>query len=85
MVPRAVVTSDDETLEKLTKNITRQGLTNFTMNYLRVSAFITFQYVINFLRERLYIVGQNWTSGLLQIKLKHVREILLFLEYRPAT
>lgn len=40
MVPRAVVTSDDETLEKLTKNITRQGLTNFTMNYLRLCVIL---------------------------------------------
>ena len=36
MVPRSVLNSDDDALEKITKNITRQGLTNFTMNYLRV-------------------------------------------------
>eukprot|EP00794_Sanderia_malayensis_P005278 gene5278-5945_t len=40
MVPRAVVASDDETLEKLAKNITRQGLTNFTMNYLRLCVIL---------------------------------------------
>lgn len=42
LVPRAVVgmhtaQQDPSALEQLTKNITRQGITNSTLNYLRVS------------------------------------------------
>eukprot|EP00795_Rhopilema_esculentum_P012544 gene12544-3239_t len=40
MVPRSVLNSDDDALEKITKNITRQGLTNFTMNYLRLCVIL---------------------------------------------
>ena len=39
MIPRNALNSDDDSLEKISKNITRQGLTNFTMNYLRVCSF----------------------------------------------
>lgn len=44
LIPRSVVgmhthqtASDPTLLEQLTKNITRQGITNSTLNYLRVS------------------------------------------------
>lgn len=44
LIPRSVVgmhthstQSDPAMLEQLTKNITRQGITNSTLNYLRVS------------------------------------------------
>ena len=38
MVPRNVIvgTQDPNFLEQLSKNITRQGMTNVTLNYLRV-------------------------------------------------
>ena len=39
LVPKAIVSmsQDPTALEQLTKNITRQGITNSTLNYLRVS------------------------------------------------
>jgi len=40
MIPRSVLNSDDDSLEKISKNITRQGLTNFTMNYLRLCVIL---------------------------------------------
>ncbi|XP_023314320.1 LIM domain-binding protein 2-like isoform X7 [Trichogramma pretiosum] len=42
LVPRAVVTmsQDPSTLEQLSKNITRQGITNSTLNYLRLCVIL---------------------------------------------
>lgn len=43
LIPRTVVVmqtqQDPSGLEQLSKNITRQGITNSTLNYLRVSSF----------------------------------------------
>lgn len=43
LVPRTVVgmQQDPTMLEQLSKNITRQGITNSTLNYLRVRIYIT--------------------------------------------
>ncbi|XP_011494792.1 PREDICTED: LIM domain-binding protein 2-like isoform X1 [Ceratosolen solmsi marchali] len=42
LVPRAIVsmTQDPSALEQLTKNITRQGITNSTLNYLRLCVIL---------------------------------------------
>ena len=42
-IPRSSLSSssqDQSEFEQLSKNITRQGLSSFTMNYLRVSGFV---------------------------------------------
>jgi len=50
LIPRNVVVhthspqSDPSMLEQLTKNITRQGITNSTLNYLRVSLVYYYNY-----------------------------------------
>ncbi|EMP39954.1 LIM domain-binding protein 2 [Chelonia mydas] len=44
LVPRSILAmhaQDPQVLEQLSKNITRMGLTNFTLNYLRVRATST--------------------------------------------
>lgn len=43
-IPRNVIAmqqQDAGMMEQLTKNITRQGLTNYTLNFLRVNFYIT--------------------------------------------
>jgi hypothetical protein len=46
LIPRSVVAmhaqQDPGMLDQLSKNITRQGITNATLNYLRVSAVLKF-------------------------------------------
>lgn len=47
MVSRNVVVMQDPgMLEQVSKNITRNGMTNFTLNYLRVS-IVFYMYIIN--------------------------------------
>lgn len=48
LIPRSIVaiqaSQDPSSLEQMSKNITRQGLTNSTLNYLRVSrGFLLYQ------------------------------------------
>lgn len=40
LIPRSVVGPDHAVLDQLAKNITRQGITNSTLNYLRVRAHL---------------------------------------------
>lgn len=50
LVPRTVVgmQQDPTMLEQLSKNITRQGITNSTLNYLRVRIIIIITFLRNF-------------------------------------
>ena len=64
LVPRAIVSmsQDPSALEQLTKNITRQGITNSTLNYLRVSsaAFSYFEHVAGVTRPKLTGLSANY-------------------------
>ena len=41
-----ILQQDPGMVEQLSKNITRQGLTNYTLNFLRVSYFLVSQYFL---------------------------------------
>lgn len=70
LLPRTVITNlhhtpqpDPNMLEQLGKNITRMGITNSTLNYLRVSGDITY-FTINISLSLMYnlISFEFWTN-----------------------